>query len=163
MIFRVVILSLVLQSTNLSSLTLTNHRSVQPHAHQSVQRHHWWANRSAATDERIVAPPLMNKEASRRISKPCHPCSRRAATDHCRSSLTDTISLTFDPFQFFFWSILDFLFDQWVLGWWCLMMVGWWWWLGGLMVGVDWSMMVGEDEYFIWINVYNRQTDVCVF
>ena len=30
------------------------------------------------------------------------------------------------------------------------------------MVGVDWSLMVGEEEYFIWINVYNRQTDVGV-
>ena len=28
------------------------------------------------------------------------------------------------------------------------------------MVGVDWSLMVGEDEYFIWINVYNKQTDM---
>ena len=39
----------------------------------------------------------------------------------------------------------------------------WWWWLGGWVdgggwVGVDWS----KDEYFIWINMYNRQTDVSV-
>ena len=31
-----------------------------------------------------------------------------------------------------------------------------------MMVGVDWSLMVSEDEYCIWINVYNRQIDVGV-
>ena len=49
------------------------------------------------------------------------------------------------------------LFDQWVIVgwwwrvddggyWWCLMIVvdadAWWWWLGGLMMGVDWLLMV---------------------
>ena len=42
-------------------------------------------------------------------------------------------------FFFFVWSVLDFLFDQWVLGWWWLMMVvgwvDWWWWLGGWVDG----------------------------
>ena len=150
MIFRVVILSLVLQSTNLSSLTLTNHRSVQPHAHQSVQRRHWWANRSATTNEQRSKPP--NKQAMPPLLSSC--CHRSLPKLTHRYDLTHLWSFLI----FFFWSILDFLFDQWVLGWWCLMMVGWWWWLGGLMVGVDWWLMVGENEYFIWINRSEEHT-----
>ena len=64
--------------------------------------------------------------------------------------------------DFLFW-IYFFLFDQfWIFclihGFWGdggLMMVAEWV-DGGGWVGVDWF----EDEYFIWINVYNRQTDV---
>ena len=111
--------------------------------------------------------------------------SKLTITNRCRSKLTHRLppKQAHLPINFrIFWLISGFwsfdlfnsLFDQWVMvGWWwwvddggwcwCLMMVGWWWWLGGLMVGVDWSLLVAwvvmglwkgfrekcENEYFI--------------
>ena len=51
---------------------------------------------------------------------------------------------------FFFWSVLDFLFDPWVLGWWWVDdggWMGWWWWLGGC--GLIWRWIFYLNKY-VW-------------